>query len=256
METREEANANGSSAAPEERAKPARTSDAPAEAKSRVLVDLKSVSKTYYRASEPVQVLENLDFSMNEGAFIALMGPSGSGKTTLLNIVAGLDRPTKGTAMVDGQDLTRMGEGDLAKFRSSTMGFIFQAYNLMPVLTALENVELPLLLTHLDKKERRKRAGTALRVVGLEDRSDHYPRQLSGGQEQRVAIARAIVNDPKIIVADEPTGDLDRSSADEILALLEKLNRDFKKTILMVTHDPEAAEHAQRIVRLNKGALA
>jgi putative ABC transport system ATP-binding protein len=252
METREEA--NGDAKAPAKLDRSAKD-EAPAAAKKRILVELKGVSKTYYRGSEPVQVLDNLDFSMEESGFIALMGPSGSGKTTLLNIVAGLDQPTKGTAYVAGKELTRMGEGELAKFRSSTMGFIFQAYNLMPVLTAVENVELPLLLTHLDKKERRKRAATALRVVGLEERADHYPRQLSGGQEQRVAIARAIVNDPTIIVADEPTGDLDRSSADEILALLEKLNREFKKTILMVTHDPEAADHAQKIVRLNKGAL-
>ena len=183
------------------------------------------------------------------------MGPSGSGKSTLLNLIAGLDRPTRGQAIVAGNDLTTMSDGDLAKFRSRTMGFIFQAYNLMPVLTAVENVELPLLLTNLSGSERRKRAQTALRVVGLEERMGHYPRQLSGGQEQRVAIARAIVNDPQIIVADEPTGDLDRKSADEILNLLETLNAEFKKTILMVTHDPAAAERAKVTRRLDKGSL-
>jgi putative ABC transport system ATP-binding protein len=221
----------------------------------RLLVELRSVSKTYHRGDEPIHVLDGLDLALEEGSFVALMGPSGSGKSTLLNIVAGLDQPSKGTAFVAGQELTRLSEGELAKFRSRTIGFVFQSYNLLPVLTAVENVELPLQLTHLDGKERRKRAGTALRVVGLEDRSDHYPRQLSGGQEQRVAIARAIVNDPTIIVADEPTGDLDRQSAEEIMGLLEKLNREFNKTILMVTHDPEAADHAQRTVRLNKGRL-
>jgi putative ABC transport system ATP-binding protein len=183
------------------------------------------------------------------------MGPSGSGKSTLLNLIAGLDRPSKGTARVAGQDLTSMSDGSLAQFRSQKIGFIFQSYNLLPVLTAIENVELPLLLTGLSSAERKKRSQTALRVVGLEERMHHYPRQLSGGQEQRVAIARAIVNDPTIIVADEPTGDLDRKSADDILALLEKLNKEFKKTILMVTHDPHAAERAQITRRLDKGAL-
>jgi putative ABC transport system ATP-binding protein len=229
--------------------------EANGEAKSKAIVELHGVGKTYFRDKEPIAVLEDITLDIPEGSFDALMGPSGSGKTTLLNLIAGLDRPTRGTARVAGQELTRMSDTELARFRSRTMGFIFQAYNLMPVLTAAENVELPLLLTNLSRSERRQRAQTALRVVGLEGRTDHYPRQLSGGQEQRVAIARAIVNDPMIIVADEPTGDLDRKSADEILTLLEKLNKEFKKTILMVTHDPQAAERATVIRRLDKGAL-
>jgi putative ABC transport system ATP-binding protein len=219
------------------------------------IVELRRVGKTFFRDKEEVKVLDGLDLDIEEGAFEALMGPSGSGKSTLLNLIAGLDKPTSGTARVAGHDLGSMSDGQLAKFRSTTIGFIFQAYNLMPVLTALENVELPLLLTHLGSAERKKRAQTALRVVGLEDRMGHYPRQLSGGQEQRVAIARAIVNDPKIIVADEPTGDLDRKSADEILTLMDKLNKEFKKTILMVTHDPQAAERATLTRKLDKGAL-
>ena len=219
------------------------------------IVELRGVAKTFFRGKEPIAVLEDLDLEIAEGSYEALMGPSGSGKSTLLNLIAGLDRPTRGRAVVAGNDLTTMSDGDLAKFRSRTMGFIFQAYNLMPVLTAAENVELPLLLTSLGGAERKKRAQTALRVVGLEDRMGHYPRQLSGGQEQRVAIARAIVNDPQIIVADEPTGDLDRKSADEILNLLGTLNTEFKKTILMVTHDPAAAERARITRRLDKGKL-
>jgi putative ABC transport system ATP-binding protein len=219
------------------------------------IVELRGVSKTFYREREPVPVLENLDLEVPEGAFEAFMGPSGSGKSTLLNLIAGLDKPTSGTAKVAGNELSRMSDSQLAHFRSQKIGFVFQAYNLLPVLTALENVELPLLLTSLSGSERKKRAQTALRVVGLEDRMNHYPRQLSGGQEQRVAIARAIVNDPTILVCDEPTGDLDRKSADEILALLEKLNKEFKKTILMVTHDPAAAERAGVIRKLNKGQL-
>jgi putative ABC transport system ATP-binding protein len=216
---------------------------------------MRGVSKTFYRGKEAVNVLQNLDLEVAEGAYEALMGPSGSGKSTLLNLIAGLDKPTSGTARVAGQELSQMSDSDLAKFRSSKIGFIFQAYNLLPVLTAVENVELPLLLTSLGSAERKKRAMTALRVVGLEERMHHYPRQLSGGQEQRVAIARAIVNDPTILVCDEPTGDLDRKAADEILALLEKLNKEFKKTILMVTHDPAAAERAGIIRNLNKGQL-
>jgi putative ABC transport system ATP-binding protein len=219
------------------------------------IVELRGVTKTFFRGKEAVPVLENLDLHVAEGAFEALMGPSGSGKTTLLNLIAGLDKPTSGTARVAGSELSSMNDGQLAKFRSQKIGFIFQAYNLLPVLTALENVELPLLLTNLSGAERKKRAQTALRVVGLEDRMNHYPRQLSGGQEQRVTIARAIVNDPTILVCDEPTGDLDRKSADEILALLEKLNKEFKKTILMVTHDPAAAERASVTRKLNKGQL-
>lgn len=219
------------------------------------IVELRGVAKTFFRGKEPIPVLEDINLEIAEGAYEALMGPSGSGKSTLLNLIAGLDRPTRGTALVAGNDLTHMSDGDLARFRSRTMGFIFQQYNLMPVLTAAENVELPLLLTSLSSGERKKRAKTALRIVGLEEREGHYPRQLSGGQEQRVAIARAIVNDPSIIVADEPTGDLDRKSADEILALLETLNTEFKKTILMVTHDPAAAERAKITRRLDKGTL-
>jgi putative ABC transport system ATP-binding protein len=219
------------------------------------VVELRSVSKGYERGKETVHVLDNLSLSVADGAFEAFMGPSGSGKSTLLNLIAGIDRASSGSVMVAGQDLTRLNDGELAKFRSNTLGFIFQQYNLLPVLTALENVELPLLLTKLSASERKKRAQTALRVVGLEDRMNHYPRQLSGGQEQRVAIARAIVNDPRIIVADEPTGDLDRKSADDILDLLGKLNKDLGKTILMVTHDPAAAERATIVHKLNKGQL-
>jgi putative ABC transport system ATP-binding protein len=219
------------------------------------IVALRGVAKTYFRGKEPVRVLENLDLDVPEGSFEALMGPSGSGKSTLLNLIAGLDRPTRGTMHVAGAEIGAMSDSALARWRSNTIGFIFQAYNLMPVLTAAQNVELPLLLTKLSGAERKKRVQIALRVVGLEERMGHYPRQLSGGQEQRVAIARAIVNDPKIIVADEPTGDLDRKSADEILALLERLNKEFKKTIFMVTHDPNAAERATVQRKLDKGAL-
>ena len=219
------------------------------------IVKLRGVRKTFWRGKESVSVLDALNLDVPEGGFQALMGPSGSGKSTLLNLIAGLDRPTAGTIEVAGKDLTALSDSGLAKWRSQTIGFIFQAYNLMPVLTALQNVELPLLLTKLGSAERRKRAETALRIVGLEERVHHFPRQLSGGQEQRVAIARAIVNDPKIIVADEPTGDLDRKSADDILTLLEKLNKEFKKTIFMVTHDPHAAERATLTYRLDKGAL-
>jgi putative ABC transport system ATP-binding protein len=219
------------------------------------IVEMRGVSKTFYRGKEAVHVLQNLDLEVAEGAYEALMGPSGSGKSTLLNLIAGLDKPTSGSAKVAGDELSKMSDGELARFRSSKIGFIFQAYNLLPVLTAVENVELPLLLTRLGSAERKKRAATALRVVGLEERMHHYPRQLSGGQEQRVAIARAIVNDPTILVCDEPTGDLDRKAADEILVLLEKLNKEFKKTILMVTHDPAAAERAGVIRNLNKGQL-
>ncbi|HEY6461967.1 MAG TPA: ABC transporter ATP-binding protein [Polyangiaceae bacterium] len=219
------------------------------------IVKLRGVSKAYTRGGESVPVLEGLDLDVPGASYEALMGPSGSGKTTLLNLIAGLDRPSSGSVEVAGKRLEGLGEGPLAKWRASTLGFVFQSYNLLPVLTALENVELPLLLTSLGSAERKKRAQTALRVVGLEDRMQHYPRQLSGGQEQRVAIARAIVNDPTIIVADEPTGDLDRKAADEILGLLDKLNTDLGKTILMVTHDPAAAERAKIIRRLDKGKL-
>lgn len=219
------------------------------------IVKLTNVGKTFWRGSEAIKVLDGLTLDVPEGAFQALMGPSGSGKSTLLNLIAGLDKSTAGSVEVAGSNLSTMSDGSLASFRAANIGFIFQSYNLMPVLTAAENVELPLLLTKLPSAERKKRAITALRIVGLEDRTGHYPRQLSGGQEQRVAIARAIVNDPKILVADEPTGDLDRKSADDILNLLQKLNTEFKKTIVMVTHDPEAAERANRTLFLNKGSL-
>jgi putative ABC transport system ATP-binding protein len=227
----------------------------PSTESQKTIVELTGVGKTFYRGKEPLKVLDGVDLRVAAGAFEALMGPSGSGKTTLLNLIAGLDRPSAGTAVVAGADLTRMSDGQLAKFRARHIGFIFQAYNLIPVLTALENVQLPLLLAGLSGAERKRRAQTALRVVGLEDRTSHYPRELSGGQEQRVAIARAIVNDPTIIVADEPTGDLDRKSTDEIMRLLETLNKEFRKTILMVTHDPHVAERATVTVRLDKGQL-
>lgn len=219
------------------------------------IVSLQGIRKTYWRGKESVRVLDGLSLEVPEGAFEALMGPSGSGKSTLLYLIAGLDKPSEGQVRVDGKDIGAMGEGALAAWRSSTIGFVFQSFNLIPVLTAEQNVELPLLLTNLPKSERQRRARTALKVVGLEDRLGHYPRQLSGGQEQRVAIARAIVNDPKIIVADEPTGDLDRQSADDVLALLVRLNQDLGKTIFMVTHDPQAAERATTHRRLDKGVL-
>lgn len=234
---------------------PAKGSTVAAKAAGPALVRLRNVSKAFRRGGETVQVLDALDLDIPAGGFHALMGPSGSGKSTLLNLIAGLDRPSSGEIDVAGQSIHALGEGALAAWRSRTLGFIFQSYNLMPVLTAVENVELPLLLTKLPGAERKKRAAIALRVVGLEDRGGHYPRQLSGGQEQRVAIARAIVNDPTLIVADEPTGDLDRQSADDILTLLERLNKEFDKTILMVTHDPAAAERAGLVHRLDKGAL-
>ncbi len=220
------------------------------------IIKLRGGNKTFTRGKERLDVLSELDLDIPKGAFEALMGPSGSGKTTLLNLIAGLDRPTKGSVEVAGNDISKLGDGDLSKWRSSHIGFIFQHFNLIPVLTALENVELPLLLTKLRSAERKTRAETALRVVGLEDRQHHRPAQLSGGQEQRVGVARAIVHDPTIIVADEPTGELDRQSADEILGLLEKLNKEFDKTILMVTHDPAAAERASVIRKLDKGQLA
>jgi putative ABC transport system ATP-binding protein len=219
-------------------------------------VDVQQVRKVYKRDSQDIVVLDGLSLKVPEGEFVALMGPSGSGKTTLLNLIAGIDRPTSGKVIVAGTDLGALSEGQLAKWRSRSIGFIFQFYNLIPVLTALENVELPLLLTKLSKKQRRERALTALKVVGLADRFKHYPRQLSGGQEQRVAIARAIVADPAVLVADEPTGDLDAKSAEEILNLLQTLNREFKKTIVMVTHDPRAAERAHIERHLEKGVLA
>ena len=220
-------------------------------------IELRDISKEYRRDEFRIPVLEDLSLSVASGEFLALMGPSGSGKTTLLNLIAGLDRPTGGEVVVHGDNLTALSDSQLTRWRSQNVGFIFQLYNLIPVLTAQENVELPLLLTHLSKRERRERARTALRIVGLEGREDHYPRQLSGGQEQRVAIARAIVTDPFLLVADEPTGDLDRKSAEEILDLLQLLNQheDFRKTIVMVPHDPQAARRAGRLLHLDKGRL-
>jgi putative ABC transport system ATP-binding protein len=218
-------------------------------------VDVKNVRKIYKRDAQEIVVLDGLSLEVPEGEFVALMGPSGSGKTTLLNLIAGIDRPTSGIVSVSGTDVTTLSEGALAKWRSRNIGFIFQFYNLIPVLTAVENVELPLLLTKLSKKQRRERAMTALKVVGLADRSSHYPRQLSGGQEQRVAIARAIVTDPVVLLADEPTGDLDAKSAGEVLTLLQRLNTEFKKTIVLVTHDPHAAERTRRVLHLEKGTF-
>jgi len=218
-------------------------------------VSVQNVVKIYQRDSQQITVLDRLNLEVPQGEFLALMGPSGSGKTTLLNLIAGIDRATSGTVRVAGTDLTPLSEGELAKWRSRNVGFIFQFYNLIPVLNALENVELPLLLSHLSKKERRERALTALRIVGLADRSKHYPRQLSGGQEQRVAIARAIVTDPAVLVADEPTGDLDSKSAEEILDLMQTFNKEFGKTIVMVTHDPRAASRAHTQRHLEKGVL-
>ena len=216
---------------------------------------LQGVTKEYRREEFRIPVLEDLDLAVEEGEYLALMGPSGSGKSTLLNLIAGLDRATTGSVSVHGQELGRMSDSRITRWRADNVGFIFQLYNLIPVLTAFENIELPLLLTKLSKRKRRENVMTALRVVGLDGREDHYPRQLSGGQEQRVAIARAIVTDPYLLVADEPTGDLDRKSAEEILGLLEQLNREFHKTIVMVTHDPLAAQRAGRILHLDKGKL-
>jgi putative ABC transport system ATP-binding protein len=222
----------------------------------RPFIEVHNVSKSYRRDSLEIPVLHGITLNVMEGEFIAFMGPSGSGKTTLLNLIAGIDRPTEGKVVVAGTEVTELSETELAVWRSRNVGFIFQFYNLIPVLTALENVELPLILTPLSKKERRAHAETALQVVGLADRMQHYPRQLSGGQEQRVAIARAIATDPLIIVADEPTGDLDKVSAEEVLNLVDRLNRELNKTILMVTHDPRAAERARSVRHLDKGELA
>ena len=218
-------------------------------------VHLKDVCKTYERDGQRISVLAHIGLFIPQGEFMALMGPSGSGKTTLLNLIAGIDRPTSGSVLVHGTEVTALSEGALAKWRSRSVGFIFQFYNLIPVLTAAGNVELPLMLSPLSKKQRRERTLTALRIVGLADRAEHYPRQLSGGQEQRVAIARAIVSDPHILVADEPTGDLDAKSAEEILDLMQALNREFGKTIVMVTHDPRAASRAHSQKHLEKGVL-
>lgn len=220
------------------------------------LIRLSEVSKTYKRGTNSVDVLAGLSLDIEDGDFIALMGPSGSGKTTLLNLIGGLDRPTGGSIEVGGNRIDTLSEGQLGKWRSQNVGFVFQFYNLLPVLSAQKNVELPLLLTSLSGRERKQHAATALKIVGLEDRAGHRPNELSGGQEQRVAIARALVSDPSLLVCDEPTGDLDRVTADEILELLQVLNRDHGKTIVMVTHDPKAADYAKHTLHLDKGALA
>ena len=220
------------------------------------LVSIRNLSKHYVRGGQLIPVLVDIDLDVAEGDFVALMGPSGSGKSTLLNLIAGIDKPSAGEIRVAGVDITRLPERDLADWRAAHVGFIFQFYNLLPVLTAEGNVELPLLLTTLSRRERRERVATALELVGLSDRAEHFPNELSGGQQQRVAIARALITDPTLIVADEPTGDLDRVTAGEILGLLERLNDELRKTILMVTHDPKAAERAHRLVHLEKGVLA
>ncbi len=218
-------------------------------------VQLRNVRKVYRRDTQEIRVLDGLSLSIDEGDFVALMGPSGSGKTTLLNLIGGIDQATAGEVNVAGTDIGRLSGARLAKWRARNIGFIFQLYNLIPVLTALQNVELPLLLVRMSAGERRRHATDALQLVGLGDRLHHYPRQLSGGQEQRVAIARALVSDPTVLLADEPTGDLDRRAADEILHLLVRLNSEFRKTIVMVTHDPHAAERAHRVLHLDKGKL-
>jgi len=219
------------------------------------LVEIRELTKAYIRGKQRVEVLHGINLDIPDGDFVALMGPSGSGKTTLLNLIGGLDSPSSGLLKVQNQRIDDFGSDELAAWRANTVGFIFQSYNLMPVLTALKNVELPLLLTDMSGSERTRRAAVALELVGLSDRSKHKPNELSGGQQQRVAIARALVSDPRILICDEPTGDLDRKTADEVLTLLQQLNNDFGKTIIMVTHDPKAAEYAKRIVHLDKGTL-
>jgi putative ABC transport system ATP-binding protein len=219
------------------------------------LIELRDVTKSYKRDAIEIPVLERVSITVGEGDFMGLMGPSGSGKSTLLNLLAGIDRPSRGTIRIGDTEISSLSERALATWRARHIGFIFQLYNLIPVLTAFENVELPLLLTSLSKKQRRDHVMTALGIVGIADREKHYPRQLSGGQEQRVAIARAIVTDPTLLLADEPTGDLDAKSAGEVLTLLQRLNQEFKKTIVMVTHDPHAAERASHLLHLEKGTL-
>ena len=219
------------------------------------IVLVEDVYKSYRRGSQEISVLQGITLKIEEGDFVALMGPSGSGKTTLLNLIAGIDQPDEGRLIIAGTDITSLGELDLARWRAHHVGFVFQFYNLLPVLSGLENVELPLLLRDLNRKQRREHATVALELVGLKDRVHHFPRELSGGQQQRVAIARAIVTDPTLIVADEPTGDLDKTSAGEVLSLMEQLNQEFGKTIIMVTHDPRAAEKARKIHHLDKGVL-
>jgi putative ABC transport system ATP-binding protein len=220
------------------------------------LIEIRGVTKTYRRGGEAIEVLHGVDLDISRGDFVALMGPSGSGKTTLLNLIGGLDTPTAGTITVDGRRIDQLGSGDLSRWRAANVGFVFQFYNLLPVLSAQRNVELPLLLTGLSAAQRRRHAEIALTLVGLRERAGHKPKELSGGQEQRVAIARAIVSDPTLLVCDEPTGDLDRATAHEIMLLLQMLNREHGKTIVMVTHDPKAAEYAQRALHLDKGTLA
>ncbi len=220
------------------------------------LVAIRNLTKYYVRGGQIIPVLIDIDLDVHAGDYFALMGPSGSGKSTLLNLIAGIDKPSGGEIRVAGIDIALLSEADLAAWRAANVGFVFQFYNLMPVLSAFDNVELPLLLTNLSRRERRERVATALELVGLSDRSDHYPNELSGGQQQRVAIARALITDPTIIVADEPTGDLDRTTAEEILGLLDRLNVEIGKTIVMVTHDPKAAEKAHRLIHLEKGVLA
>lgn len=220
------------------------------------IVRIRDLSKSYRRGTQLIPVLSGINFDIARGEFLALMGPSGSGKSTLLNLIAGIDSADEGSIQIGGIEITRLGETELARWRAGSVGFIFQFYNLIPVLTAFENVELPLLLTHLSRRERREHVEAVLSVVGLADRMDHYPSQLSGGQQQRVAIARAIVTDPDILVADEPTGDLDRASAEEILQLMDRLVHEFGKTVIMVTHDPRAAEKAHLVRHLEKGELS
>jgi len=220
------------------------------------LIEIRAVTKTYRRGGEAIEVLHGVDLDIPRGDFVALMGPSGSGKTTLLNLIGGLDTPTAGTITVDGRRIDQLGSGDLSRWRAANVGFVFQFYNLLPVLSAQRNVELPLLLTGLSAAQRRRHAEIALTLVGLRERAGHRPKELSGGQEQRVAIARAIVSDPTLLVCDEPTGDLDRATAHEIMLLLQMLNREHGKTIVMITHDPKAAEYAQRALHLDKGTLA
>ncbi|MGA9341286.1 MAG: ABC transporter ATP-binding protein [Rhodanobacteraceae bacterium] len=221
----------------------------------KTLVEIRNVSKVYERGKQKVEVLHHVDLDIAEGDFLGLMGPSGSGKTTLLNLIGGLDSPSDGSISVDGKRIDMLGEGALARWRASNVGFIFQFYNLLPMLSAQRNVELPLLLTKLSASQRKRNAAIALKLVGLEDRATHKPSELSGGQQQRVAIARAIVSDPTLLVCDEPTGDLDRASAEEVLTLLQRLNKEHRKTIIMVTHDPKAAEYATHTLHLDKGTL-